>query len=172
MGDRRTDGRTDRWTNWPTDRPSYRDAWTHLKRFRNVTLWNRKDIAKGICIFLTRDISKNLSKSVCRKITIFRHFFAAFRIKLVNPLGDAISIFIYSMSLKFGAYLVIPVLYRQVAIDFCSSSPSIMGPSVHSISVFEKKMRNRPIDRLLDWRTDKSSYRDTWTHPKDYQGKE
>ena len=32
MRDGRTDGaRTDRWTNGRTDRPSYRDTWTHLK---------------------------------------------------------------------------------------------------------------------------------------------
>ena len=66
-------------------------------------------------------------------MTIFGQFFAyisAFRIKSENPLGDAISIIMNSMSLKFGAYLVIPVLFRRVAIDFGSSSPSIMGPSV------------------------------------------
>ena len=36
----------------------------------------------------------------------------------------------YSMTLKFGADLVICALFRRVAIDFCSSSPSIMGSSV------------------------------------------
>ena len=35
-----------------------------LKRFRIVTLWNRKGVAEGISIFFiqTRDIRKNLSK--------------------------------------------------------------------------------------------------------------
>ena len=66
-------------------------------------------------------------------MTIFGQFFEYFsapRIKSGNPLGDVISITINSMSLKFGASRVIPVLLRRVAIDFSSSSPSIMGPSV------------------------------------------
>ena len=57
-------------------------------------------------------------------------YFSASRIKSKNPFGDAITITINCISLKFGAYLVICVLFRRVAIDFCSSSPSIMGPSV------------------------------------------
>ena len=68
-------------------------------------------------------------------MTIFGQFFEYFsapRIQSGNPLGDAISITINSMSLKFGAYLVITVSFRRVAIDFWSSSPSIMGPSVQS----------------------------------------
>ena len=66
-------------------------------------------------------------------MTIFGQFFAYFsapRIKYENPLGDAISITINSMSLEFDADLAITVPFRRVAIDFCSSSPSNMGPSV------------------------------------------
>ena len=70
----------------------------------------------------------------------FGQFFAYFstsRIKFENPLGDAITITINSMSLKFDVYLLRFVLFIRVAIDFCSSSPSIMGPSVKfSISTF------------------------------------
>ena len=68
-------------------------------------------------------------------MTIFGQFFSYFsapRIKYENPLGDAISITINSMSLKFDADLVITVPFRRVAIDFCSSSPSNMGPSVET----------------------------------------
>ena len=66
-------------------------------------------------------------------MTIFGQFFAYFsvsRINFENPFGEAIIITINSISLQIGAYLEICVLFRRVAIDFCSSSPSIMGPSV------------------------------------------
>ena len=62
---------------------------------------------------------------------IFGQFFAYFsapRIKSVHPLGDAIFIFITSISLKFGAYLVIHL--EQLPLIFGSTSPSIIGLSV------------------------------------------
>ena len=101
-----------------------------------MTLWNtgiERALPKGFFYFFTRtrDISKNLSNSECTEMNIFGQFFfayfLAFRIKLENPLDGTVSIIINSMLLIFSAYPVIPVLFRPVAINFCSSSPSIMG---------------------------------------------
>ena len=64
--DRRMDGWTEGWTDWTDgciegqmdectdgqiDRPSYRDAWTHLKMMSLSLTINRRDIKSGTAFF-------------------------------------------------------------------------------------------------------------------------